>query len=330
MTVEELGQQAQAKYPYYQQFSAAEVGQKVIAKYPYYKDKVTQPAQQSQQQQPQQSQIGSTAVNQTLGNVAGGVANFVAPALKAGGQALSNQLNYNKTLPNATGNLPQAVSNAVSSTGNLAKEVAGTAMPDLETALNFNAFPLAKTAKNLTNFTNLRNLTLGNRAVDTGQMEQGVNDILKSSDFFKNAPAEQKKAATQGLNDFLSNLNPTKGESTDTTLSQNASTPLKDMYKQLKAFETVRKPYARGSDYPSAVMAQGANQTSHAVRDYLNTQIPKTTKILNKLYSTGVKGKGVSLDSLKKVAPFAIGASILGLINHLTSGGGQQSTSTGY
>lgn len=69
-------------------------------------------------------------------NPVGGAVDFLAPALKQNANVISDTMNYGSSLPNAKGNLPQAISNASNTTGHLVSQLPGAALSDAETAFN--------------------------------------------------------------------------------------------------------------------------------------------------------------------------------------------------
>lgn len=70
------------------------------------------------------------AVDSYFNNPVGKIADFISPAIHANTGILANQMDYMKNQPNATGNFPQALSNAASATGHLASQLPEAGLND--------------------------------------------------------------------------------------------------------------------------------------------------------------------------------------------------------
>lgn len=102
MDIKQFGAQIKSKYPAYKDYSDEEIGKRMLEKYPVYKDRV---------------KVQDKNILQKVGE-------FVAPATTRNLTELPARLEAKRrTLPNAKGNLIQAIKNAGVLTGDFAKGI---------------------------------------------------------------------------------------------------------------------------------------------------------------------------------------------------------------
>jgi len=260
------------------------------------------------------------------GMLAAGSLGLASPTIPFGGmagagagtalqQALKNVLGYQDQ-----GSLEQAqgvASNAM--LGGVVGSVPGV----VSTLLN----PLG-TVKNISG--TVRNKSIGNAGLNTEEAKAASMEKLKASDWYQTAPEGSALMGESRLNEYWNKANPPitsnpgsiSGFATGkSSISQKDLVKITDLYKKLVPFETQAKAYMSSGQPGSTEIAQGTNLASHAIRDYLNTQIPKTAQVANQVYSGASK-----IPAKWNASPLgALGSYFIGryLFNALNKTGGQ-------
>jgi hypothetical protein len=104
---------------------------------------------------------------------------------------------------------------------------------------------------------------------------------------------EVQRMAESRLSQYFNGVNPTTlinpgVNNTVTGQSVMKTSPnmgINSLYGYLPSFEQTGRAYNQSGEPGAAAISQGTNFASHAIRDYLSSQIPKTAQIANNIYS---------------------------------------------
>lgn len=212
-------------------------------------------------------------------------------------------------------NYRDAFNQGMSNVGDAAKWGIGAEaivnIPDFIKAL-FNPFG---TTKNVT--AKVREKVIGDKVVPAEQAQIDSLINLRKNDYYRMAPIETQKAADSSLNKFYSEINPfgPKGlnEYGYPQIGTQQNIGINQMYQKLTPFEDSVRAYNQNGQPMSATISEGTNLSSRAIREYLNSQIPKAAQVANNIYSTVSNLQ----NKLKTPVRIAGGALLYKLINKL-------------
>ena len=241
---------------------------------------------------------------------------------KAFGNLIEDIYEISKGAYKAPKDYKEAFNMGMSNIGNAAQwGVGAEALVNLPSILKALVTPL-QTTKNTA--MKVRDLSVGNQSLPTDTSKTEILDKLKNSNYYKMATPEIQKMAESRLNQYFEGVNPLETINPSNTgfaggqsvVQSSPNLSVNKMYEYLPSFEKTGRAYNTVGEAGSAAISQGTNLASHAVRDYLNTQIPKPAQISNDVYSAVSKIQPGFHRVVKTAIP---GAIIYQLIKNLTN-----------
>lgn len=140
----------------------------------------------------------------------------------------------------------------------------------------------------------VRKASIGDMSVPSEEAQANILSNLKSSKYYQMNTPEAQQMSQSRLGQYFGGVNPM--ETVNPTIAGNvggqsmvAQSPnmsINNMYGYLSPFEQSGRAYSKTGEPGAAAISQGTNLASHAIRDYLTTQIPKTAQVANKVWST--------------------------------------------